>query len=179
MKGRRGLTLMELLLVLASFAVLMTALLAVLQNGSDLYLASLESRRQAEALYRVPTRLLEQLRFSAKDSVSVGTDGFAFMTAYDEQGRFCYDSSGRPLWQGYEVVYLTGDELRQFRKPLAPTVEAGLLNWPPEVPKQSRLLLDRVHSVQLETDSEQRWTLRLRLDSGEGEEVVASVACLH
>ncbi|MCA9790175.1 MAG: hypothetical protein KC910_00210 [Candidatus Eremiobacteraeota bacterium] len=104
--NRRAFTLLETVLAASLTGLLLSLMLGLLSYGRREFLLALEDNDLANASYRAPRLIADQLRFSPAASLSSGQSGIAFLSAYDEQGRYVLDEQGRPLWQAYEHYFI-------------------------------------------------------------------------
>lgn len=104
--SRRAFTLLELVLAAGLTTLLLSLMLSLLSYGRGEFLLALEDNDLANASYRAPRLIADQLRFSPAASVSSSPAGIAFLSAYDDHGSYRLDDQGRPLWQAYEHYFV-------------------------------------------------------------------------
>lgn len=111
--NRRGLTLVEMLLVMALSFTLMVAMLATLRVGQGYFLSALDAVALSDCQYRVPREIVQKLTASTPEQVTSGNGTFAFANAYDQGHQFRLDPQGRPEWQGVTTYRLESGRLLQ------------------------------------------------------------------
>ena len=108
MRGRRGLTVIELLVASGMFLMLTAVLFAVFRVGANSWLKG-DAQSEIISKLQVVTEKLElEVTRASSASLSISPDAkaLAFLTANDTDGRFHYDPVEKSaLWQRYLVFH--------------------------------------------------------------------------
>ncbi|MGE0496019.1 MAG: hypothetical protein AB7S38_42840 [Vulcanimicrobiota bacterium] len=166
---RRAFTLLELVLAAGLTTLLLSLMLSLLSYGRGEFLLALEDNDLANASYRAPRFIADQLRFSPAASLSSSPSGIAFLSAYDDHGSYRLDDQGRPLWQAYEHYFIEPGthNLRHrrlgFSGDLAVPIEAHRL----QALGPARLVARDITALRLE-QPEEGWQLVLSVEHQRG-----------
>ncbi|MBI3926692.1 MAG: hypothetical protein HY319_14220 [Armatimonadetes bacterium] len=168
----RGLSLVELVVVLGLLGLLLPTAMGLVAYGRTLFFGALEEGELARATYLFPHALAEQLaasRFQAVSSLprEEPAAAVAFPSACDGSGVFQTDERGGPRWQVYEIYYVPAGGGRLLRKtralgtgipqPLSPAELRELARGPGEAVAEgvSELWLDPAGTLHLEVRLDQ------------------------
>lgn len=172
MRKRRGLSLIEVLMVSSMLTIFMGLILGTLETGGALFARSLEASRERDVL-SIVQNTVTRARFSQLGSLSRAGGRTAMATAY-RQGQFQTDAHARPLWQGHDLYLLKDGNLSLAFHPTEPHTEAYPLELGTLPTQSDRLLLTNVDSFEIEP-MDDHWRLRLRTDGREVERWIVPV----
>lgn len=97
----RGLSLIELLVVMGLMGIVTIGVGVLISKGVDFYLDSTDGIEVRKELMYGATRLSKDLADSFIDVVQPEANGLVFPTVRSPQGQVVTDNSGRVLWQSY------------------------------------------------------------------------------
>ncbi len=174
MRARRGLSLIEVMIVSSLFVVFSGLVLGALDTGRSLFSRSLEGARQRDVL-RVLNQISARARFSHPSSLGAQPWGVSLASAYDPAGGFRVDpANGRPLWQGHDLYFLKEGDLYGAYLARPTQSEPGPLESEARPQVEARLLLTDVDSFRVEKH-QTYWRLRLQSDGKEFERWIVPV----
>jgi competence protein ComGC len=106
-KSRTGLTIAEVLVVVAIFGILFTAIFAIFQVGLSAFHKTTTKNELLQELQVTNFRLASELERSTLASLAADDllEVSAFLSAFGNDGDFVTDTRGRPEWQRYVVYY--------------------------------------------------------------------------
>lgn len=181
MRRIRGLTLVELLIVMMLIVTVSGAVLTLMVRGRVLWATSVAPARSVEQAGILLERLVSELEDSRVASVALldlpnGGKGLLFATAW-KGSRYVVDAdTGQPVWQNYVVFGTDPQKMGTFRRNVAAT-DASLLaaGSKPDLKDKTfqsqlgsasptRLSELRMTPTELNITSEQGHLIRLKLE---------------
>lgn len=115
MKKRRAMSLIEMLIVMVILFFVMGSLFWMVILGQTSWQSSVNQAGERQDTYTNLWRIAQELSDSNTGTITdhtLGTPyGFSFLSAFDQNGKFVTDDQGLPVWQKYEIYYISGDKL--------------------------------------------------------------------
>lgn len=117
-KNKRGMTLIELIIVTMIMFLLSGSLFWMIIAGKSIWQSSVTRSSDRQELHTTVERITKELRDSDSTLITVSStpSAICFLSAFNNQGRFITADTGAPVWQKYVIYYIPTSTTKLLRK---------------------------------------------------------------